>query len=149
MIKGKEGTVRLGVGEQLYKVQEFDHIVVGPCGVILIETKYYNGKIIIDQYGNWIREREDGKQVGERNPVQQIERHHMIAEEILGISDIHDVVCIAHDGAIMIGIENSVVPIVKYDMLVHYIKNLTNKSGKLYSENEQKELIHKIESQLL
>src|SRR5690606_37145509 len=35
------------------EVQQFDHIVVGPPGVIHLETKTINGAVLIDPKGNW------------------------------------------------------------------------------------------------
>lgn len=123
--------------------QEIDHIVVGPSGVILIETKNYSGKITIDKNGNWRRETEKGE-IGEKNPLQQIERHHYITEKILGEDvPIHDIICIANDSSIIEGTENSVVPIIKSDMLAHYIKKMER--YKEMTNEKAQNIIKKIE----
>lgn len=123
--------------------QEFDHIVVGTQGIFLIETKYYKGKIIIDTYGNWIREDENGKQKGEKNPIQQIDRHHYLLKSIVDTDEIQDIICIAHDEAIIDGQENSLVPIVKADMLVRYITE--HQTGRKFNAEEKEKIIKKIE----
>ena len=46
--------------------QEIDHIAIGKVGVIHIETKAYSGKLIIDEEGNWSREK-DNKYEGIEN----------------------------------------------------------------------------------
>lgn len=125
------------------EIQEIDHIVIGTQGVFLIETKYYKGKIIIDSNGNWIREDETGKQKGTKNPVQQIDRHHYILKSILEIDEIQDIICIAHDEAIIEGTENSLVPIIKADMIVRYITEY--KTGRIFSDEEKIDMLNKIE----
>lgn len=129
--------------------QEIDHIVVGPQGVFLIETKAYSGTIRIDAQGNWTRSKGDGVEEGLRNPVAQVNRHHLVVEKILGVSEIYDIICIANDKSIIEGAENSVVPVVKSDMLGHYISNYKKDSDKRYNEEEVKELKAKLESSML
>lgn len=103
-------------------VQEIDHIVVGTSGVFIIETKNYSGTIVIDDAGNWIRIN-GNRRTGCQNPLQQMERHHMVVEKIIGSEKpIYDILCISNKSAIIEGANNSKVPIVKSDMLSHYIK---------------------------
>lgn len=124
---------------------EIDHIVIGPQGIFAIETKAWSGKIEIDEQGNWMRtQREETR--GERNPVGQVNRHHLAIEKILGIRDIFDIICIANDEAIIVGSKNSGVPIVKSDMLAYYMQGVMNDNGKIYSEEEKKELMQRIEN---
>lgn len=126
--------------------QEIDHIVISSKGVFLIETKNYAGKIIIDANGNWIREKEDGKQRGIPNPVQQLGRHHLIVQEILGIEDVFDVICIANEGSVIEGIENCPIAIVKFDMLAFYIQQYENNSGNVYSLDDIEKIKEKIDN---
>ena len=117
--------------------------------MFLIETKAYSGTIRIDAQGNWIRSKGDGVEEGLRNPVAQVNRHHLVVEKILGVSEIYDIICIANDKSIIEGAENSVVPVVKSDMLGHYISNYKKDSDKRYNEEEVKELKAKLESSML
>lgn len=126
--------------------QEIDHIVISSKGVFLIETKNYAGKIIIDANGNWIREKEDGKQRGIPNPVQQLGRHHLIVQEILGIEDVFDVICIANEGSVIEGVENCPIAIVKFDMLAFYIQQYENNSGNVYSLDDIEKMKEKIDN---
>lgn len=127
--------------------QEIDHIVVGPNGVFLIETKYFKGNITIDSYGNWSRELDDGKIEGMKNPIQQVDRHHMIVSSLLsGIvdeKDIHDIICLAYDTCRINGIENSTVPVVKSDLLNRHI--LETQSEKTYTIDNIENIISIIE----
>lgn len=143
-IEKTEGGIVLKCPEVSDEKQEIDHIVLSEQGVFLIETKNYSGTIKIDEQGNWVRTKADGKIVGECNPVQQVERHHLLLEHILGITDIYDIICIANDKSIIEGAENSPIPVLKGDMLVHYMKDFENKSGKVYDSKDIEEWKNKI-----
>lgn len=127
--------------------QEIDHIVVGENGVFLIETKYLKGDIKIDRFNNWSRTLDDGKTEGLVNPVQQVERHHLVVSSILtdliDPNDIHDIICLAHESCTIEGAENSIVPVMKTDMLNHYIKNKTSEVK--YSEKDIENIIKELE----
>lgn len=102
--------------------QEYDHIIVGRAGVFVIETKNYIGKLIIDKYGNWIRQF-NGNEVGMTNPLQQVRQHEKVLKSFLPQNIcVISILCIANDKAIIEGAENSPLPIVKSDMLVEYIE---------------------------
>lgn len=105
--------------------QEYDHIVIGPQGIFLVETKNYSGKLYIDSAGNWIRMKNgDNQWVSENNPVQQVNRHHILMESIVGSNvPIIDVICLAHPNLIVSGQENSKIPVVKKDLLGDFIMN--------------------------
>lgn len=128
--------------------QEIDHIIIGPNGVFLVETKYFKGNITIDSYGNWSRELDDGKIEGMKNPIQQVDRHHMIVSSLLsGIvdeKDVHDIICLAYDACRINGIENSTVPVVKSDLLNRHI--LETPSEKTYTIDDIENIISAIEN---
>ena len=147
-IKVGDGSVRIKNSNFSDESQEIDHIVVGPEGVVLIETKAYSGKIEIDENGNWRREKGSKGWVGEVNPLQQVRRHEKVIKSI--VSDdipIISIVCIANDGAIIDGIENSPLIIVKSDLLVEKIENLT--SDRLLSDEEITKVISQISEYIL
>lgn len=118
------------------EIQEIDHIVLSPEGVFAIETKNYSGSIEIDKQGNWMRKKAKGDKIGIENPIGQVQRHHRIIENILGIKDIFDIICIANEKAIIYGAENSPIPVLKSDMLAYYITNYKNPRGKHYREED-------------
>lgn len=105
------------------ETQEYDHIVVGPQGVFMIETKNYLGKLVINQSGNWIRIK-DGVKAGTRSPVQQVRRHEKVLRSFLPEKiPIISIICIAHPEVIIEGAENCTVPLVKSDLLGDFIEN--------------------------
>ena len=105
--------------------QEFDHLVIGPQGVFNIETKNYSGKLYIDRAGNWVRlKKGEAEWIPEENPAQQLFRHHVMLESIIGKAvPIIDVICMSHPALMISGQENSNIPIVKKDLLADFIAN--------------------------
>lgn len=128
--------------------QEVDHIVVGPNGVFSIETKYLKGNIKIDSNGNWSRVVEDDKIEGIKNPIQQVDRHHLIISSVLSDivkdEDIHDIICLAYDTCTIEGVENSEIPVVKCDMITRHIVKTT--SNKTYSKADIEKILATIEA---
>ncbi len=122
--------------------QEIDHLVVGPQGIFIIETKYFSGNIIIDSKGNWIREKKNGSE-GVTNPLQQVRRHEKIVKSIVGDDvPIYPIMVLANTKTIITGSENSKVPITKVDMLEFYISSI--KSRKIMDEKQINALVKKI-----
>lgn len=118
--------------------QEYDHIVVGKTGVFVIETKNFAGKLIVDQYGNWRRILQDGREVGEKNPLEQIRKHEKVLRSFLDESiSLISIICIANDRAIIEGIENSPLPIIKSDLLVEFIEHYESQKLPLTAEDIQ------------
>ncbi len=104
--------------------QEFDHIVIGPNGLFLIETKNYGGKITVDSNGNWTQEKNDGNPTGVRNPEQQVFQHEKLIRSIVQSSvPVISIICIANDRTTIEGISNSKIPIVKSDRITSYIED--------------------------
>ena len=120
------------IGEE----QEIDHIAIGNIGIIHIETKAYSGKIIIDESGNWSREK-DGDYIGIENPLQQVRRHEKVIKSIVGDIPVYSFICIARENAIIQGINYSKIPIVKTDMLVERIEEL-EENNKFISDEDIK-----------
>lgn len=108
--------------------QEFDHIVVGPQGIFNIETKNYSGKLFIDKAGNWNRMKKgETDWIAEENPAQQLFRHHILLQSIVGGQiPIIDVICMSHPSIMINGQENSRIPVIKKDLLADYIVSYRN-----------------------
>lgn len=119
--------------EFIDEAQEYDHIVIGKYGIFCIETKNYNGTIIIDQYGNWMRERND-QISGIRNPIQQVRRHEKLLKSIVGDINIISIICLAHPEIIIKGVEHAQVPVVKSDLLCDFIENYTANTSLNYED---------------
>lgn len=123
--------------------QEYDHLIVSNKGIFNIETKNYTGKLVIDQYGNWIRKKEKEEE-GIRNPLQQIRQHEKILMSFLPENcKIISIICIANDKAIIEGSENCPIPIIKSDMLVEFIENYCKNQMKI-SDSQVKQCINAI-----
>lgn len=131
--------IRLKNKELIDEEQEFDHIIVFSSGVFMIETKFYKGKIKINENRLWTRIT-DNKEEGIENPEFQVSRHHKVLASILdGLvedKDIYDIICIAHNTAIIEGAENSSVPIVKYDVLENKIRTIASTGKSKYDTDE-------------
>lgn len=107
------------------ETQEFDHLVIGPQGVFNIETKNYSGKVYIDKAGNWMRlKKGENEWTPEENPAQQLFRHHVMLQSILGDQvPIIDVICMSHPSLMISGQGNSAIPIIRKDLLADFIVN--------------------------
>lgn len=117
------GCIFIKNSEFIDEHQEYDHLIVSNKGVFSIETKNYAGKLVIDQYGNWIRKK-NNEEEGLKNPLQQIRQHEKILKSFLPEDcPVVSIICIANDKAIIEGGENCPIPIVKSDMLVEFIEN--------------------------
>ncbi len=121
------------------EVQEYDHIVIGKQGVFVIETKNYSGKLIVDTNGNWIRIKRDGTCEGERNPIQQVDRHEKLLKSFLKEDiPVIGLICIANHKAIIEGVDNCSIPLIKSDLLTRFIESYSANNKRL-SEDEIKE----------
>ncbi|WP_141031582.1 nuclease-related domain-containing protein [Campylobacter devanensis] len=128
--------------------QEYDHLIVSNKGIFNIETKNYTGKLVIDQYGNWIRKR-DNEEEGLKNPLQQIRQHEKILMSFLPENcKVISIICIANDKAIIEGSENCPIPIIKSDMLVEYIENYNEVEAKI-SDLQVKQCVNAIYSHMV
>ncbi|MBC3805706.1 hypothetical protein GH808_14975 [Acetobacterium fimetarium] len=107
----------------LDETQEYDHIVIGPQGIFNIETKNYSGKLAIDKAGNWLRlKRGETEWISAENPAQQLFRHHVLLQSIVGDQvPIIDMVCMSNPSLLIVGQENSSIPVIKKDLLADYI----------------------------
>lgn len=123
--------------------QEYDHIVVGPQGVFLIETKNYSGQLHIDHQGNWLRKKKREEEwLPEINPGQQVVRHHVLMESIVGKEvPIIDVICLAHPNIMTSGLENANIPVIKKDQLGDFIMRY---QGELMDKAAINEVVCKI-----
>lgn len=118
--------------------QEYDHLIISNKGIFNVETKNYTGKLIIDKYGNWIRKKKDLEE-GVKNPIQQIRQHEKMLRSFLEKEcNIISIICIANDKAIIEGVENCVIPIVKSDMLVEFIEKWNLSDIEMSDEQKEK-----------
>jgi len=109
-----------------YDAQQFDHLVVGPFGVLNLETKNYSGTLRIDAHGTWTQQTAPHRTPQRiTSPAFQVQRHRAVLQDILPENmPIHDIIVIANNGTIVEGRENCPVPVVTSDMLLSSIEKL-------------------------
>lgn len=144
-VKCLDRTIKLYNPDFLNEPMEYDHILVGKQGVFVIETKNYKGKIVVDENGNWIRNKTGERDEGEDNPMKQIYSHVALLESFLKGFPIIGVICIAHRSAIIEGVNNCPVLLVKSDVLYGEIMDYSSE-GKELTKAEMEECISLIES---
>lgn len=123
-----DACIMLANRDYIDEAQEFDHIVVGKSGIILVETKNYAGTITISDYGDWIQTKK-GERRGIKNPVQQCDRHEALMRSIVGAVPITSVICLANDNVIIENRENCDLPIVNASLLQRFIEKIPCKDG--------------------
>lgn len=133
------------------RVQQIDHIVVGPNTLYHIETKNHGGDIVISPDGNWtITRRQNGQRVteGMENPLEQLQRHHAVLEQWLeneGLRNhvpVEGLLVISNHRATLKGSEYVDVPVVRKDRLVHW---LTNRQGQMIPIEKRQRLLASLE----
>ncbi|TDA67708.1 MAG: NERD domain-containing protein [Clostridia bacterium] len=114
--------------------QQLDHVVIGPQGVFHLETKNYNGAVIISPDGQWmlLRPGENGLvREGIDSPLAQVRRHEMVLRQILGSLNVGrevplvSLVVLSHPRCIMEG-RDPELTVLKKDHLVSYITDYQN-----------------------
>lgn len=119
---------------------ENDHIIIGPPGVVLVETKNYSGTLYIRPQG-WVREK-FGKKEGCSSPVAQSERHRLVVNKWLeknGMKNIpiHIVVAIADAKTIIEG-EDPDCPVIKSESVAVWVTKLAKQVTKEQTEKIKK-----------
>lgn len=85
--------------------QEYDHILVSPAGIILIESKYWNGLVRYLPDGQLLRKVDGGDFCGENDTISQINRHMILMKQIAPNIPVYNVLCLAHNNVIIEGRE--------------------------------------------
>lgn len=115
-----------------FETQQLDHLVIGPPGVIHVETKTINGAVLIDEKGDWtVLKAAQNKIVreGMDSPLPQIRRHEIILQSFLKEHfpefsiPIYSIVVMANSRTIIEG-QDPHLTVLKKDKLNEYIKSL-------------------------
>ncbi len=124
---------------------DIDHIVLGPNGVFVLETKNWSGRIIIDG-DNWQR---PGKQVT-GNPSLQAKRNAQKVKRLLDGSPVLRGLGVWVEGIVVltnqhanISINNPSVPILKLQQIAGYI---TNHGGNSLTQEQIGEIAKQIQN---
>ena len=142
----KYGCILLCKEDFLNEPQEYDHILVCPAGVVLIETKHWRGRVKIQSNGKWTREAgKDRTVIGVANPKVQMHRHEVLMNNILPSIPVHSLLCFSNPSTIVEGVENfKDYPIITIDQLDDYLTNLCNTEN--YSKEDIDHIVAIIES---
>lgn len=127
---------------------EYDDVVVGQFGVLLIEVKYLGGCVYIDDRGSWTQvKRGSGDVLHLGNPSGQILRHRNLMRRIIGDGvPIYDLIVFAHpQGNIVEGGENCTVPVCRPDEVLAFIEGLTEGDPAL-DNKMRKQVLKKIDA---
>ena len=125
--------------------QEYDHILLCPAGVVLIETKHWKGTVNIRPDGKWTRKKdEDSTTIGVESPKFQMRRHELLMQKILPEVPVHSILCFSNASTIIEGKEYfKDYPIVSIDQLEETLANICNEAK--YSDTEITQMVKTIE----
>ena len=119
----------------LDEAQEYDHILVTPAGVILIETKDWKGTTSIAPDGKWTRiNEENGTVFGVRSPLMQIRRHEQLLASIVPSVPVYSILCFSNSSAIINGKENVNYPVINIEQLEDTLSDICLES--IYNEHD-------------
>lgn len=126
------------------ELQEYDHILVTPAGIVLIETKHWRGNVEIRPDGKWLRKPDaESPAVGIESPKLQMRRHELVMQEILPGVPIHSILCFSNSSVIIDGRENfSDYPVITIDQLEDTLSSLC--SAARYSKEEIDQMVETI-----
>lgn len=117
------------VYDEDYKLsQQIDHLVIGPGGVISIETKSLKGEIIVRSNEKWEQYKKNNMYEIE-NPTQQVMRHEYILKRILpqGIP-IKSIIVMGNYHTKVKNEEKCAYPIVNANAILPFIDEHSNKA---------------------
>jgi Nuclease-related domain len=114
-----------------------DHVVVGPAGVVVIETKYLSGRIICQAHGDWLQlNRDEVRHIAD--PSVQVHRAAQVVAARLRSRGLWDVpvrsmLVLAHPRA-ELDVSRSAVPVVRPIELVPVLRQLARHEAQLGGE---------------
>ncbi len=132
---------------------DIDHIVIGPNGIFVIETKNMQGLITGGMMGNWVQERKRSgrnRKVKIGNPANQVNQYGKVVKSYLGSRlayetgkkvnlKVYPIVVFVHDDADLSRMDYTRpgfigrVRVLKFDELVEFIEK---REGASYSPEE-------------
>ena len=127
--------------------QEIDHLLVGPAGIIHIETKNYVGTIRVDDTNYWDRDmRNAGHFTTTESPAFQVKRHAALLSKIVGEDvPVCGIICLANPNVKLQDADNSEIPVVKLGELPELLDALDKSTASPLTAQKVTEVIGKIE----
>lgn len=139
--------IRLAAWDFMREPQEIDHLLVGPAGVIHIETKDYIGSIDVQTTTYWRRDKgNNGQSVPFNSPAFQVNRHDAVIKHIVGPDvPVHAVICLANKNVELLHAERSEIPIVCLRDMETYLNNLDSGEANRLDDATVKKVYQQIE----
>lgn len=139
--------IRIANWQLIPEPQEIDHLLVGPAGIIHIETKNYSG--VIDVHDNYVWRRDiqnNGKWEKHESPAFQVSRHETLLTSIVGADvPVHGVICMANENVIVQNKERSSYPIIGIFHIEEELNRLTKMHGAKLDSQAVNEIVAKLE----
>ncbi len=140
---------------------DIDHVVIGPNGIFVIETKNMQGNISGGMMGNWVQERTrsaKGSKVKIGNPANQVNQYGKVVRSYLGSKyayetgkkahiKVYSVVVFAHDDVDLTNMKFTrsgyvgQIKVLKIDELIEFIKTRQGASYEMEQINDFSEVI--------
>lgn len=141
------GCIRIAAWDYMKEPQEIDHLLVGPAGVIHIETKNYVGTIRVDDTNYWDRDmRNAGHFTTTESPAFQVKRHAALLSKIVGEDvPVCGIICLANPNVKLQDADNSEIPVVKLGELPELLDALDKSTASPLTAQKVTEMIGKIE----
>lgn len=141
------GCIRIATWDYMKEPQEIDHLLVGPAGVIHIETKNYVGTIRVDDTNYWDRDmRNAGHFTTTESPAFQVKRHAALLSKIVGEDvPVCGIICLANPNVKLQDADNSEIPVVKLGELPELLDALDKSTTSPLTAQKVTEVIGKIE----
>lgn len=141
------GCIRIAAWGYMKEPQEIDHLLVGPAGVIHIETKNYVGTIRVDDTNYWDRDmRNAGHFTTTESPAFQVKRHAALLSKIVGEDvPVCGIICLANPNVKLQDADNSEIPVVKLGELPELLDALDKSTASPLTAQKVTEVIGKIE----
>ena len=141
----RNNCILLSNPEFIDEPQEYDHILAGPFGVAIIETKHWKGKIVITSEGKWLRYSDNSSEpIGVANPKTQMKRHEVLLQSIIPNVPIYSILCFSNDTARVEGTSNfTEYSLVRLDQLAEALSKLLENNK--YSNAEVDKIVQLIE----
>ena len=141
------GCIRIAAWDYMKEPQEIDHLLVGPAGVIHIETKNYVGTIRVDDTNYWDRDmRNAGHFTTTESPAFQVKCHAALLSKIVGEDvPVCGIICLANPNVKLQDADNSEIPVVKLGELPELLDALDKSTASPLTAQKVTEVIGKIE----
>ena len=126
--------------------QEYDHILVTPSGIIIIETKHWQGAVKINSAGKWMRRKNEIEQfVGIESPKFQMRRHQLLINKILPNIPVYSILCFSNGKIILEGTEFFTdYPLTTVENLEETLSEIQNNNK--FSIEDMKQIVNAIDN---